>query len=68
MNPIYIEYYVHEGCDCYKIDDPWTRYAAHKHVLCRVDEGLPLARLMAVGVVNRSLSDALTRSIKGTET
>ena len=59
MNPIYIEYYVHEHCDCYKIDLPWTKYAKHTRVLCKVSEGLSVARLMAVGVVNEHMAEVL---------
>jgi len=43
-NPIFIEYYPHEQCDCYKVKNPWTDYAEHKIVLCKVSDG---SRLMS---------------------
>jgi hypothetical protein len=59
MNPIYIEYYSHERCDCYKINNPWTKYGKDVYVLCRVDQGIEFARLVAIGVINQCLSEAL---------
>lgn len=46
-NPIFIEYYAHEQCNCYKILNPWTRYQEHKLVLCPVSEGIEKATLLA---------------------
>jgi len=59
MNPIYVDYYVHEGCMCFKIDLPWTQYAKHTTVLCRVDQGLSMAKTLAIGVVNKHLTQVL---------
>lgn len=63
MNPIYIEYYVHEGCECYKIDLPWTRYNKATSVLCKVEEGIEFARLIAIGVIQRHLNEVLHQSL-----
>lgn len=46
-NPIFIEYYSHLDCDCYKIKNPWTKYKQEILVLCRVDEGYEKAREIA---------------------
>ena len=62
-NPIYIEYYSHEECDCYKIDIPWTSYAKSTVVLCPVSDGTARARLIAVGVINQKLADAIRGDI-----
>ena len=52
MNPIYIEHYIHEGCDCYKLDMPWTKYAKDTQVLCRVDQGYEFAMKLAMGLLS----------------
>lgn len=64
MNPIFIEYYSHEGCDCYKIRLPWPRFAEEKIVLCRVDQGLSYAKTIATGVIVEHLDSALSRELK----
>ena len=64
MNPIFIEYYAHEGCDCYKVKNPWTRYLEEKIVLCRVDEGLETASKLAKEVLERCLTKALSLSLE----
>jgi hypothetical protein len=63
MNPIFIEYYSHESCDCYKIKNPWTSYREEKIVLCKESEGLELAEFIAVGVLNKKLAEALKEKI-----
>jgi len=59
-NPIYIEYYFHEKCQCYKIDIPWTKYAKDTKVLCKVSEGYDYAKILAIGILNTSLNEALS--------
>jgi hypothetical protein len=63
MNPIYIDYYSHENCDCYKIDIPWTCYAQDIRVLCRVDEGIETARCLAIGIIIKYLIEILEEDI-----
>jgi hypothetical protein len=58
-NPIFIEYYPHENCDCYKILNPWTECHAHKIVLCPVSEGIDKAKYLAIVVINQKLQEAL---------
>jgi hypothetical protein len=55
MNPIFVEYYSHEKCDCYKIKLPWSKYAEEKVVLCKVSEGMEYAKLVATGVLVKYL-------------
>jgi hypothetical protein len=63
MNPIFIEYYSHEQSQCYKIKNPWTKYGSETQVLCRVDQGIELAKILAVGVLNHCLNEALQKEI-----
>ena len=65
MNPIYIAHYPHEGCDCYKIDLPWTKYWRSTVVLCPVSEGVERARLIAVGVIQEHLREAMQEPVEG---
>jgi hypothetical protein len=58
MNPIYIEYYYHEKADCYKIDNPWTEYQKETMVLCKVSEGIDLAREKAKKVMAKYLEES----------
>ena len=65
-NPIFVEYYSHEGCNCYKLKLPWPRYAEEKVVLCRESAGFDRAREIAaeilhdyIGVVMKRPNDAL---------
>ena len=58
-NPLYIDFYSHRRCYCYKIDLPWTKYGLHTVVLCDVSEGLELAKKRAVMVVAAALVAAL---------
>lgn len=55
MNPIFVEYYSHEQCDCYKMNLPWSRYAKETQVLCKVSEGYEFAQLVATGVIVKHL-------------
>ena len=58
-NPLYIDYYSHRGCYCYKIDLPWSKYWRHTVVLCDVSEGFELAKKRAVKVIAEHLKYAL---------
>ena len=58
MNPIYLEYYCHEDCDCYKIDLPWTKYAKDTQVLCREEQGIAYARTIAMGLICQHFLEA----------
>ena len=58
-NPIFKEYYSHEGCECYKVKNPWTKYAEEKIVLCPVSEGEEVARALAKSVLADKLANAL---------
>ncbi len=59
INPIFIEYYSHESCDCYKILDPWGKYKETKVVLCPVRDGIEKARKIAKKYLIKSLNKAL---------
>lgn len=58
-NPIFIEHYRHESSDCYKILNPWTGYRQEKLVLCKVDEGIELAKERAKKYLAEQLENAL---------
>jgi hypothetical protein len=62
-NPIFIEYYSHEKCDCYKILNPFTRYKRHIIVLCKVSEGLEKARQLAAISLNSEMLSALKEDL-----
>ncbi len=62
-NPIFIEYYSHEKCDCYKVRNPFTAYAKHTVVLCRVDEGIDKAKQLCAEVLSGALADALAMPV-----
>lgn len=62
-NPIFIEYYPHEKCDCYKIRNPWTKYGEDKIVLCPVKDGIGLATVLAARVLTRNMADALAQPL-----
>lgn len=59
-NPIFIEHYTHEGCNCYKVLNPFTSYAEEKHVLCRESEGYEKAVNMCKVLMNEWLKQALS--------
>lgn len=61
-NPIFPEYYSHEGCECYKILNPFTEYAEEKIVLCRVDEGIERAKCEASRIIHVKLKTAMERT------
>jgi hypothetical protein len=58
-NPIFIEYYSHEGCDCYKVLIPWSNFSQEKLVLCRVDDGIEVAKALAREAIIARLDQAL---------
>ncbi len=58
-NPIFAEWYGHAGCDCYKIDLPWSRYGRHTVVLCACAEGPEHAKRVAGRVLAEHLGHAL---------
>lgn len=59
MNPIFIEYYPHEQCDCYKINLPWPKFAMETVVLCPVSKGIQLAKTIATGVLMNHIHNIL---------
>jgi len=61
-NPIFIEYYPHEKCECYKIKNPWTKFHEEKIVLCPVTEGIGRATILAAKVLTEKLADALSQT------
>lgn len=50
-NFLFIEYYSHEGCECYKILNEHTKYGEDKRVLCPVDEGFSKALDIAISAI-----------------
>ena len=68
MNPLYIEYYSHDGCDCYKIDLPWTKYKKETIVLCTAADGLENARELAREAINAHLENVLQEELSSSDT
>lgn len=66
-NPIFIEYYSHLGCNCYKILNPWTKYSADVRVLCPVSEGIGRATVLAAQVLTEEMAKALGESLEEKE-
>lgn len=62
-NPIFVEYYSHEGCDCFKVNNPYTAYAEDKIVLCKVESGIMEAKRIAARLLTKHLMDALSLDI-----
>jgi len=58
-NPIYVEYYSHEKCNCYKINLPHTSFKQETIVLCPVSEGYKQAQTMALGILVKHTVDAI---------
>lgn len=58
-NPIFIEYYSHLDCNCYKIKNPWTKYKEEVIVLCPVKDGYEKARDAAKRTLTTCLEDAI---------
>ena len=66
-NPIFVEYYSHEGCNCYKLKLPWPRYAEEKVVLCRESAGFDRAREIAAEILHDYIGVVLKRPNVGSE-
>lgn len=47
-NMVFLEDYSHENAVCWKILNPFTRYASDKLVLCKMDEGIEKALILAI--------------------
>lgn len=62
-NPIFIEHYPHEGRECFKVKNPWTKYAEEKIVLCPVEQGIEKATELASQVLTQKLAEALKERI-----
>lgn len=62
-NPIFIEYYSHLKCDCYKIKNPFTSFAEEKFVLCPVENGIDDAVKIAKAIIEKNFLDSLTKPI-----
>ena len=58
-SPIFIEYYSHTQCDCYKVNLPFTSYGQETMVLCPVTDGIENARRLAVKVLVSHVVDAI---------
>jgi hypothetical protein len=65
-NPIFVEYYSHDACDCYKVRNPWTHYGSETVVLCKVDEGIEKAKRLCTEVINKKLAEALQEPVMNT--
>lgn len=58
-NPIYEDFYSHEGCMCYKIDLPFSKYKSYTLVLCKVEEGIDKAKRVAREAIIKSFELAM---------
>jgi hypothetical protein len=58
-NPLFIEFYPHTKCDCYKINLPWTKYRCHTLVLCDAAKGLAHAKRLARRAIAEHLDHAM---------
>ena len=59
-NPLFVEFYPHSNCDCYKINLPWTKYCKHTLVLCDASKGIEYAKRLARRAIVEHLDAALT--------
>jgi len=59
-NPIYVAYYPHTQCDCYKVDMPFSKYRRDTLVLCEVSKGLPHATRLA----KKALADHIAAALR----
>lgn len=55
-NSLFIEYYTHEDCECYKIINEYTPYAECKVVVGRVDKGYIPALKDAIKYIKKARS------------
>lgn len=58
-SPIYVEYYSHENCDCFKVDLPYAKYNKHTIVLCKESQGYEYAKTIAIGGIIQHLMEVL---------
>lgn len=63
-NPLYLEYYSHVNCKCYKIDIPWSTYLKHTIVLCTESEGVDKATKLAKIELIKFLDAALLKPVE----
>lgn len=52
FNLPYVEYYSHEGTDCFKFDNPYSKYNKSTRVLCPVRRGFSMAIDLMVEWIN----------------
>lgn len=52
-NFLYIEYYSHTQCDCWKIDNEFTSYNKDTIVLCPLEEGIEKALNIAIETIGK---------------
>ena len=58
-SPIYLEYYSHDNCNCFKIDMPYPKYNKHVMVLCKESDGYNYAKTIAIGVIINHITNIL---------
>ena len=58
-SPIYVQFYSHEECMCYKIDMPYTAYARQTMVLGKVSDGIEEAKKLAKELLTLHIENAL---------
>ena len=63
-NPLFIEYYSHDDCDCYKLKMPWSKYREETLVLCKVSDGIDHAITLAKNAIAVRLNEVLNMEIK----
>jgi hypothetical protein len=66
-NFLFVEYYSHERCDCWKIKDEFTEYRESKLVLCKVEEGFEKALDFAIEYLQVSKNKFLANQVLKTE-
>jgi len=52
-NFLYIEYYSHTNCECYKLDNEYTKFRKDALVLNTVEEGIEAALDLAINLITR---------------
>lgn len=52
-NFLYVEYYTHEECDCYKIDNVYTNYRKDVRVLGKVSDGFEICLERAISEITK---------------
>ncbi len=64
-SPIFVEYYPHTDCDCFKVRLPWTRYREHVVVLCEASCGIKEATKLARRELSKHLRESLEQMPEG---